>query len=98
MIRGKRLGTKEAPAAGGTVIDYGPAGGERSESKGIVVAVAILGLAVAAIVVQWLSMTRQLSQLGEEINQLTAEKNHPAPAARSPGHDRWNGSLLREHR
>jgi len=89
MIRVNLLGTKEAPAAGGTVVDYGPAGGERSESKGIVVAVAILGLAVAAIVVQWLSMTRQLSQwlsmtrqlsqLDEEINQLTAEKNRLAP-------------------
>ena len=79
MIRVNLLGTKEAPAGGGTVIDYGPAGGERSESKGIVVAVAILGLAVAAIVVQWLSMTRQLSQLDEEINQLTAEKNRLAP-------------------
>jgi type IV pilus assembly protein PilN len=79
MIRVNLLGTKEAPAGGGTVIDYGPTGGERSESKGIVVAVAILGLAVAAIVVQWLSMTRQLSQLDEEINQLTAEKNRLAP-------------------
>lgn len=79
MIRVNLLGTKEAPAGGGTVIDYGPAGGERSESKGIVVAVAILGLAVAAIVVQWLSMTRQVSQLDEEINQLTAEKNRLAP-------------------
>src|SRR3990172_1711912 len=73
------LGTKEAPAAGGTVIDSGLAGGERSEKKGIFVAFAILGLAVAAIVVKWLSMTRQLSQLDEEINQLTAEKNRLAP-------------------
>ena len=79
MIRVNLLGTKEAPAGGGTVIDVGPAGGERSERKGIFVAVAILGLAVAAIVVQWLSMTRQLSQLDEEINQLTAEKNRLAP-------------------
>ncbi len=79
MIRVNLLGTKEAPAGGGTVIDSGPAGGERSERKGIFVAVAILGLAVAAIVVQWLSMTRQLSQLDEEINQLTAEKNRLAP-------------------
>ncbi len=79
MIRVNLLGTKEAPAGGGTVIDSGQAGGERSEKKGIFVAVAILGLAVAAIVVQWLSMTRQLSQLDEEINQLTAEKNRLAP-------------------
>jgi type IV pilus assembly protein PilN len=79
MIRVNLLGTKEAPAGGGTVIDAGPAGGERSEGKGIFVAVAILGLAFAAIVVQWLSMTRQLSQLDEEINQLTAEKNRLAP-------------------
>jgi len=79
MIRVNLLGTKEAPAGGGTVIDSGPSGGERSEKKGIFVAVAILGLAVAAIVVQWLSMTRQLSQLDEEINQLTAEKNRLAP-------------------
>jgi Tfp pilus assembly protein PilN len=79
MIRVNLLGTKEAPAGGGTVIDTGPAGGERSERKGVFVAVAILGLAVAAIVVQWLSMTRQLSQLDEEINQLTAEKNRLAP-------------------
>jgi len=78
MIRVNLLGTKEAPAGGGTVIDAGPAG-ERSERKGILLAVAILGLAVAAIVVQWLSMTRQLSQLDEEINQLTAEKNRLAP-------------------
>jgi type IV pilus assembly protein PilN len=80
MIRVNLLGTKEAPSGGGTVIDAGPVGGgERSERKGIFVAVAILGLAVAAIVVQWLSMTRQLSQLDEEINQLTAEKNRLAP-------------------
>lgn len=80
MIRVNLLGTKEAPAGGGTVIDAGPAGGGvRSERKGIFLAVAILGLAVAAIVVQWLSMTRQLGQLDEEINQLTAEKNRLAP-------------------
>jgi Tfp pilus assembly protein PilN len=79
MIRVNLLGTKEAPAGGGTVIDAGPSGGERSERKGVFVAVAILGLAVAAIVVQWLSMTRQLNQLDEEINQLTAEKNRLAP-------------------
>ncbi len=81
MIRVNLLGTKEAPAGGGgTVIESGPVGGgERSERKGIFVAVAILGLAVAAIVVQWLSMTRQLSQLDEEIKQLTAEKNRLAP-------------------
>ena len=79
MIRVNLLGTKEAPAGGGAVIDSGSAGGERSEKKGVFVAIAILGLAVAAIVVQWLSMTRQLSQLDEEINQLTAEKNRLAP-------------------
>ncbi len=78
MIRVNLLGTKEAPAGGGTVIDSGQAGG-RSEKKGIFLAIAILGLAGAAIAVQWLSMTRQLSQLDEEINQLTAEKNRLAP-------------------
>jgi type IV pilus assembly protein PilN len=80
MIRVNLLGTKEAPAGGGTVIEAGPVGGGGgSERKGVFLAVAILGLAVAAIVVQWLSMTRQLSQLDEEINQLTAEKNRLAP-------------------
>ncbi|MGH9323866.1 MAG: PilN domain-containing protein [Vicinamibacteria bacterium] len=79
MIRVNLLGTKEAPAGGGTVIDSGPASGERSERKGVVVAVAILGLAAAAIVFQYLSASRELSQLEQEINQLTAEKNRLAP-------------------
>jgi Tfp pilus assembly protein PilN len=79
MIRVNLLGTKEAPAGGGTVVDSGPVGGERGERKGILVAIAILGLAFAAIAFQWLSMTRELSQLDEEINQLTAEKNRLAP-------------------
>jgi type IV pilus assembly protein PilN len=81
MIRVNLLGTKEAPAGGGTQVDVGPTGGGGggSEKKGVFLAVAILGLAIAAIVVQWLSMTRQLGQLDEEINQLTAEKNRLAP-------------------
>lgn len=79
MIRVNLLGTKEPAAGGGTMIDVGPVGGERSEKKGIFVAVAVLGLAVAAIVFQWLSATRTLSQLDEEINQLNAEKNRLAP-------------------
>jgi len=79
MIRVNLLGTKEAPAGGGTVIDSGQGGGQGSEKKGIFLAIAILGLAGALIAAQWLSMTRQLSQLDEEINQLTAEKNRLAP-------------------
>jgi Tfp pilus assembly protein PilN len=79
MIRVNLLGTKEPAGGGATVIDTGPATGERSERKGIFVAVAILGLAVAAIVFQWLSATRTLNQLDEEINQLNAEKNRLAP-------------------
>jgi type IV pilus assembly protein PilN len=80
MIRVNLLGTKEAPTGGGTQVDVGPVGGGGgSEKKGVFLAVAILGLAIAAIVVQWLSMTRQLGQLDEEINQLTAEKNRLAP-------------------
>jgi type IV pilus assembly protein PilN len=80
MIRVNLLGTKEAPAGGGgTIIDAGPSGGGGSERRGIVVAVAIMGLAIAAIVVQWLSATRAINQLDEEINQLTAEKNRLAP-------------------
>jgi Tfp pilus assembly protein PilN len=78
MLRVNLLGTKEPAAGGGTIIDAGPVG-ERSEKKGIFVAVAVLGLAVAAIVFQWLSATRTLGQLDEEINQLTAEKNRLAP-------------------
>jgi Tfp pilus assembly protein PilN len=80
MIRVNLLGTKEAPAGGGaaTVIDAGPSAGG-SEKRGVVVAVAILGLAVAAIVVQWLAATRAINKLDEEINQLTAEKNRLAP-------------------
>ncbi len=81
MIRVNLLGTKEAPAGGGagTIIDAGPGGGGGSERRGVVVAVAILGLAIAAIVVQFLSATRTINQLDEEINQLTAEKNRLAP-------------------
>jgi Tfp pilus assembly protein PilN len=79
MIRVNLLGTKEpTPGGGGTMVDAGPVG-ERSEKKGIFVAVAVLGLAVAAIIFQWLSATRTLGQLDEEINQLTAEKNRLAP-------------------
>lgn len=81
MIRVNLLGTKEAPMGGGapTMMDVGPVGGGGSEKRGVVVAVAIMGLAVAAIVVQWLAATREINQLDEKINQLTAEKNRLAP-------------------
>jgi type IV pilus assembly protein PilN len=78
MIRVNLLGTKE-PAAGGPAIEPGFGGGESSEKKGIVAGVAILGLAVGAIAVQFLSATRTLNQLDEEINQLTQEQARLAP-------------------
>lgn len=79
MIRVNLLGTKE-PAGGGTMIDPGMiSGGESSDKKGVFLAVAILGLAVAAIVVQWLAANRELNRLEESINQLTQEKARLAP-------------------
>jgi Tfp pilus assembly protein PilN len=78
MIRVNLLGTKE-PSAGGPIIEPGFGGGESSEKKGIVAGIAILGLAVGAVGVQWLSATRTINQLDEEINQLTEEKARLAP-------------------
>ena len=78
MIRVNLLGTKE-PSAGGPIIEPGFGGGESSEKKGIVAGIAILGLAVGAVGVQWLSATRTINQLDEEINQLTQEKARLAP-------------------
>ena len=81
MIRVNLLGTKDAAGgAGPTVVEAGPAGAAGgSETKGILVAIVILGLAAAAIVVQWLSATRTINQLDEQVNQLTVEKNRLAP-------------------
>jgi len=78
MIRVNLLGTKE-PAAGGAVLEQGFGGGEASEKKGVVAGIAILGLAVGAIAVQWLAATREINQLDESINQLTQEKARLAP-------------------
>ncbi len=79
MIRVNLLGTKE-PSGGGAVLEPGGyAGGESSEKKGILAGIAILGLAVGAVGVQWLSATRTINQLDEEINQLTQEKARLAP-------------------
>lgn len=78
MLRVNLLGTKE-PSGGGTFIEPGIGGGESSEKKGVVVAMAIMGLAVAAIVFQYISAARTLSQLDQEINQLTQEKARLAP-------------------
>lgn len=78
MIRVNLLGTKE-PAGGGTMIDPGISGGESSDKKGVFLAVAILGLAVAAIAVQWLAANRTLNGLEESINQLNQEKARLAP-------------------
>ena len=80
MIRVNLLGTKE-PSAAGPVIEPGFGGGvgESSEKKGILAGIAIMGLAVGAIAVQWLSATRTINQLDEEINQLTQEKARLAP-------------------
>ena len=78
MIRVNLLGTKE-PSSAGPVIEPGFGGGETSEKKGIVAGVAIMGLAVGAVAVQWLSATRAINQLDESINQLTQEKARLAP-------------------
>ena len=66
MIRVNLLGTKE-PSAAGPVIEPGLGGGESSEKKGILAGIAILGLAVGAIAVQWLSATRTINDLDEKI-------------------------------
>jgi Tfp pilus assembly protein PilN len=79
MIRVNLLGTKE-PAGGGAILEPGfGGGGEGGEKKGILAGIAILGLAVGAVGVQWLSATRTINQLDEEINQLTQEKARLAP-------------------
>ncbi len=78
MIRVNLLGTKE-PSGAGPILEAGFGGGESSEKKGILAGIAILGLAVGAIGVQWLSATRTINQLDEEINQLTQEKARLAP-------------------
>lgn len=78
MIRVNLLGTKE-PAGGGAILEPGFGGGESSEKKGILAGIAILGLAVGAVGVQFLSATRTINQLDEEINQLTQEKARLAP-------------------
>ena len=78
MIRVNLLGTKE-PSAGGPVLEAGFGGAESSEKKGILVGIAIMGLAVGAVAVQWLAATRTINQLDEEINQLTQEKARLAP-------------------
>jgi len=79
MIRVNLLGTKE-PSVGGPVLEPGfGGGGESSEKKGILAGIAIMGLAVGAVGVQWLSATRTINQLDEAINQLTQEKARLAP-------------------
>ncbi len=78
MIRVNLLGTKE-PSAAGPVLEAGFGGAEPSEKKGIVAGIAIMGLAVSLVAVQWLSATRTINQLDEEINQLTQEKARLAP-------------------
>lgn len=78
MIRVNLLGTKE-PSAAGPVLEPGFGGGESSEKKGVLAGILIMGLAIGAIAVQWLSATRTINQLDEEINQLTQEKARLAP-------------------
>ncbi len=78
MIRVNLLGTKE-PSAAGPVLEAGFGGGEPSEKKGVLAGIAIIGVAVGAIGVQWLSATRTINQLDQEINQLTQEKARLAP-------------------
>lgn len=79
MIRVNLLGSKEPVGGGGAIIDSGIPGGESSEKKGVLAAIAIMGIAVAAIVVQFLSATRTINQLEQEIQQLTDEKTRLAP-------------------
>ena len=78
MIRVNLLGTKE-PAGGGTYVEPGVGGGEASEKKGVVVAIAVMGLAIAAIVFQYIAATRAIADLDQEINSLTQEKARLAP-------------------
>lgn len=78
MIRVNLLGTKE-PSAPGPSIEPGYGGGESSEKKGLLAGIAIMGLAVGAVAVQWLAATRTINQLDESINQLTQEKARLAP-------------------
>jgi type IV pilus assembly protein PilN len=78
MIRINLLGTQEAGGGGGALAE--PFGGvESSEKKGIVVGIAILGIAIGAIAFQWLGSTREINQLDEEINELTQEQLRLAP-------------------
>ncbi len=76
MIRVNLLGSQEA-GGGGLGEIFG--GGEGSEKKGIVVGVAILGIAIGAIAFQWLVSTREINQLDQEINEMTQEKVRLAP-------------------
>lgn len=82
MIRVNLLGSKEPIGGPGAIIESHIPGGEGSERKGVLAAIAILGLAVALIVVQYLSATRTISQLDQEIQQLNEEKNRLAPIIR----------------
>ena len=77
MIRVNLLGTKEP--SGGAVLEPGFGGGESSDKKGILAGIAILGLAVGAVGVQWLAATRTINRLDQEINELTQEKARLAP-------------------
>lgn len=76
MIRINLLGTQDG--GGGSLAEpFG--GGEGSEKKGIVLGIAILGIAVGAIAFLWLGSTREINQLDGEINELTQEKARLAP-------------------
>ena len=79
MIRINLLGTQEAGGGGGGALAEPFGGGESSEKKGIVVGIAILGIAIGAIAFLWLGSTREINQLDEEINELTQEKTRLAP-------------------
>jgi Tfp pilus assembly protein PilN len=59
--------------------DPGIYGMESSDKKGVFFAVAILGLAVAAIAFQWLAATTKLDDLEEQISQLNSEKSRLGP-------------------
>ena len=78
MIRVNLLGTKD-PATGGSMTDPGIYGMESSDKKGVFFAVAILGLAVAAIAFQWLAATTKLGDLEDQISQLNSEKSRLGP-------------------
>jgi len=77
MIRVNLLGSQEAVGGGGLGESFG--GGEGPEKKGIVVGIAILGIAIGAIAWGWLGSTREINQLDEEINEMTQEKTRLAP-------------------